>query len=134
MELPPSRHWLLPFHRSILHRLLPDDEELRDLLVILAPGLGLRRVVSTLLRVYARPQSLVVVVNASAQDVKGINHDLGTLGLGHNAIRDVHHHMSSKQRTDLYLSSGIISVTSRILVVDMSVSYTHLTLPTTPYV
>lgn len=119
MELPPSRHWLLPFHRSILHRLLPDDEELRDLLVILAPGLGLRRVVSTLLRVYTRPQSLVVVVNASAQDVKGINHDLGTLGLGHNAIRDVHHHMSSKQRTDLYLSSGIISVTSRILVVDM---------------
>lgn len=119
MELPPSRHWLLPFHRAILHRLIPDDDELRDLLVVIAPGLGLRRVLSTLLRVYARPTCLVVVVNASSKDVNGINHDLGTLGLGHSAVRDVHHEMSAKQRADVYVSSGIVSVTSRILIVDM---------------
>lgn len=102
-----------------MRRLIPDDDELRDLLVVVAPGLGLRRVISTFLRVYARPKSLVIIVNASPSEVVGINHDLGTLGLGHNAVRDVHHHMSSKQRADVYQSSGIISVTSRILVVDM---------------
>ena len=61
MKLPPNRQWLLPYHRAILERLVPEDDQLRDLLVISAPGLGLRRVVTTLLRVYYSPQHLVLL-------------------------------------------------------------------------
>lgn len=120
MALPASRQWLLPFHRAILHRLIPaENDELRDLLVILAPGLGLRKVVSTLLRVYARPNSLILVLNASESEVAAMNHCISMLGMNENVIQDIHHDMSAKQRAELYVSGGIISVTSRILVVDM---------------
>ena len=81
MTLPASRQWLLPFHRTILSKLIPDSEdtETRDRLVILAPGLGLRRVVATLLRAYWSRQNLVLLVNASSRDLEGIDQDLGTL-------------------------------------------------------
>ena len=119
MKLPPNRQWLLPYHRAILERLVPEDDQLRDLLVISAPGLGLRRVVTTLLRVYYSPQHLVLLLNAEPRDVKGINHDLGTLGLRHDVIQPLHYEMPSIQRQQLYLSGGILSVTSRILIVDL---------------
>lgn len=121
MALPPSRKWLLPFHRAILANLIPgsDDPEQRDRLVVLAPGLGMRRVIATLLRAYYSKQNLVLLVNASSRDITGIEHDLGTLGLPHDAVKNLHHDTASKQRADAYMGGGIISVTSRILIVDM---------------
>ncbi|WFD42905.1 DNA repair protein RAD16 [Malassezia psittaci] len=121
MSLPASRQWLLPYHRAILSKLVPDqeDEEERDRLVVLAPGLGLRRVVATLLRAYYSPENLVVVVNASPRDVTAMNRDLMTLGLRHNTIKILHHEMPSRQRAEAYMDGGIMSVTSRILIVDM---------------
>lgn len=98
--LPPSRKWLLPFHRAILQRVIPpaDDEESRDGLVILAPGLGLRRIVSMLLRAYSSRQNLVLLLNASPRDVRGINEDLSVLGLPPHSLKQVHHEMGAKQR------------------------------------
>lgn len=121
MALPASRHWLLPFHRSIVASLVPGDDDLehRDRLVVLAPGLGLRRIVATLLRAYYSKQNLVLLVNASSRDLTGINHDLGTLGLPHNTVQSLHHETAAKQRADTYMAGGIIHVTSRILIVDM---------------
>ena len=120
MALPASRQWLLPFHRAILNRLIPEEhEDTRDILVILAPGLGLRKIVSTLLRVYARPSSLILVLNASESDVEAMNHSIFMLGMHGRGIQDIHHDMTAKQRAQLYMSGGIVSVTSRILVVDM---------------
>lgn len=120
MALPASRQWLLPFHRAILSRLIPEEhEDSRNLLVILAPGLGLRKVVSTLLRVYAQPNSLILVLNASESEVTAMNHSISMLGMNENVIQDIHHDLTAKQRAQLYMSGGIVSVTSRILVVDM---------------
>ncbi|WFD32413.1 DNA repair protein RAD16 [Malassezia sp. CBS 17886] len=119
MSLPPSRAWLLPYHRRIVHTLVTEDDEERDRLVVMAPGLGLRRVIATLLRVYAQPRQLVVLVNASVREVVQMNHDLGTLGLAHGAVRNVHYDMDARQRRVLYLGGGVVSVTTRILIVDM---------------
>ncbi|PWN52772.1 hypothetical protein IE53DRAFT_311477 [Violaceomyces palustris] len=118
-----DRPYLLPFHRSIIRSLVPKDDdpvEEGDALIILARGLGLRRIVSTILRIYDGPKNLVVLVNASQDEETGIGEELTTLGVKRPGLRVIHHEMSSKQsRQEIYLSGGILSVTSRILVVDM---------------
>ena len=114
-----TRRWLLPFHREILQELIPTDDEENDALLILSPGLGMRRILSSFLRVYSNPNNLVLILNASPRDMEGISNDLGILGLPHGAINHMHHELGAKQRREMYLSGGLQSVTSRILVVDM---------------
>lgn len=114
---------LLPFHSQIVDSLVPEDEgdagEDGDALVIVARGLGIRRVISTILRLYDGPNNLVILVNATTEEEVGIGEELTTLGVRKPGLRAIHHEMPAKQRSELYLSGGIMSVTSRILVVDM---------------
>ncbi|KAN0059816.1 DNA repair protein RAD16 [Thecaphora frezii] len=117
-----ERASLLPFHQAIINSLVPgpdDSPDEGDALVILARGLGMRRIVSTILRIYDGPQNLVILVNASSEEEVGIGEELTTLGVRKPGMRPIHHEMPAKQRQETYLSGGILSVTSRILVVDM---------------
>lgn len=125
LHMIPSCRWLLPFHRSVLRQLVPPDEEDNDALIVMSPGLGIRRVLSTLLRVFSSPNNLVLILNATPQDVEGLSNDLGTLGLSHGSINQIHHELGARQRCvsanrrQIYSAGGILSVTSRILIVDM---------------
>lgn len=115
-----QRAALLPFHCQIVDSLVPgqdDSPDEGDALVIIARGLGLRRIVSTILRIYDSPNSLVVLVNATSEEESGIGEELTTLGVRKPGLRAIHHEMPAKQRSEMYLSGGIMSVTSRILVV-----------------
>ncbi|SPO26367.1 related to RAD1 - component of the nucleotide excision repairosome [Ustilago trichophora] len=117
-----QRAALLPFHCQIVNSLVPepdDSPDEGDALVIIARGLGLRRIVSTVLRIYDSPNSLVILVNATSEEESGIGEELTTLGVRKPGLRAIHHEMPAKQRSEMYLSGGIMSVTSRILVVDM---------------
>ncbi|PWZ00136.1 DNA repair protein [Testicularia cyperi] len=117
-----KRAALLPFHCNIVNSLVPgvdDSPDDGDALVIMARGLGLRRVVSTILRIYDGPNNLVILVNATPEEENGIGEELTTLGVRKPGLRAIHHEMPAKQRSEIYLSGGIMSVTSRILVVDM---------------
>ncbi|SPO26665.1 related to RAD1 - component of the nucleotide excision repairosome [Ustilago trichophora] len=117
-----QRAALLPFHCQIVNSLVPepdDSPDQGDALVIIARGLGLRRIVSTVLRIYDSPNSLVILVNATSEEESGIGEELTTLGVRKPGLRAIHHEMPAKQRSEIYLSGGIMSVTSRILVVDM---------------
>ncbi|KAJ9479649.1 DNA repair protein RAD1 [Pseudozyma hubeiensis] len=117
-----QRAGLLPFHCQIVNSLVPgpdDSPDEGDALVIVARGLGLRRIVSTILRIYDSPNSLVLLVNATSEEESGIGEELTTLGVRKPGLRAIHHEMPAKQRSEMYLSGGIMSVTSRILVVDM---------------
>ncbi|KAF8999609.1 hypothetical protein BDQ17DRAFT_1499549 [Cyathus striatus] len=107
---------LLPFHRSILKEI--HDPKKSELLV-LARGLGLRRLVCTLLKLYNSPTSLVLLVNASSEEEASIGEELGMMGCRNPGLRVVGYENSSKERQNLYKAGGLISVTSRILVVDM---------------
>ena len=130
MELP------LRFHRQILRQLIPqgiahaekdadDDSTVEDLdpsesgLLILARGLGLRRVVCSFLSLESDPRRLVLILNAEAHEEDGIGDLLGTMGVARPGLRVVNFDMISKEREELYKQGGLVSVTSRILVVDM---------------
>lgn len=86
---------LLPFHKSILEDI--HDPATSDLLV-LARGLGLRRLVCTLLQVYDAPQNLVVLVNAAQDEEAAIGDELGTMGCRNPGLRIVGYEMARKDR------------------------------------
>lgn len=75
-----------------------DPPEEGDALLLLARGLGLRRVVSTILRIYDGPRNLVVLVSASQEEEAGLGEELTTLGVRKPGLRIIHHEMSAKQR------------------------------------
>ncbi|KZV76813.1 hypothetical protein PENSPDRAFT_645911 [Peniophora sp. CONT] len=111
-----SSDGLLPFHHSILDAIIdPKTSEF----VLLARGLGLRKIVCTLMQIYESPQSLVLLVGASPEEEDAIGEELSIMGCRKPGLRKVDYEMSKKDRTELYKNGGLISVTSRILIVDM---------------
>ena len=90
MSLP-----LLPFHRSILEEV--HDPATSDL-VLIARGLGLRRIVCTLLKIYDDPKNLVLLVNATPEEEVGIGEELGIMGCRRPGLRVVSHEMGRKDR------------------------------------
>ncbi|KAJ7176197.1 hypothetical protein C8R43DRAFT_1057490 [Mycena crocata] len=107
---------LLPFHKSILERI--HDPTTSDLL-ILARGLGLRRILCTLMKVYETDGSIVLLVNATPEEESEIGEELGIMGCRKPGLRVIGYETGNKERQDLYKKGGLFSVTSRILVVDM---------------
>ncbi|KAJ7274649.1 hypothetical protein C8J57DRAFT_1312429 [Mycena rebaudengoi] len=107
---------LLPFHKSILERI--HSPETSDL-VVLARGLGLRRIVCTLMKIYGTTGEIVLLVGASAEEESEIGEELGIMGCRKPGLRVVGYETGSKDRQELYNRGGLFSITSRILVVDM---------------
>lgn len=86
---------LLKFHKEILE--LIHDPKSSELLV-LARGLGLRRVITTLLKIYDSPQSLVLLVNATPEEESEIGEELGIMGCRQPGLRVVDFELASKDR------------------------------------
>ncbi|KAF8871579.1 hypothetical protein BD779DRAFT_1453779 [Infundibulicybe gibba] len=107
---------LLPFHKSILEEI---HDPATSELVVLARGLGLRRIVCTLMKIYDSPKNLVLLVNATPEEESEIGEELGIMGCRKPGLRIIGYETGSKERQELYKRGGLISVTSRILVVDM---------------
>ncbi|KZT37318.1 hypothetical protein SISSUDRAFT_987932 [Sistotremastrum suecicum HHB10207 ss-3] len=107
---------LLGFQKKILSEIVnPDSSDL----VLLARGLGLRKIICSLMQIYDSPHSLILLVNANADEEGGIGEELGIMGVVKPGLRIVGHEMPKKDRQVLYKKGGLISITSRILVVDM---------------
>ncbi|CAE6359210.1 unnamed protein product, partial [Rhizoctonia solani] len=107
---------LLPYQKTILSECL--DPSSSDLIVI-ARGLGLRKLVCSLLRIYDNSKSLVLLINCDPDEDTAIGEQLGIMGARYPGLRIVDYEMGSKARNELYNRGGLVSVTSRILVVDM---------------
>ncbi|KAF8201952.1 hypothetical protein K438DRAFT_1821001 [Mycena galopus ATCC 62051] len=107
---------LLPFHKAILGKI--HDPSTNDLL-ILARGLGLRRIICTLMKVYETEGSTVLLVNATPEEESEIGEELGIMGCRRPGLRVVGYEIGSKDRRTPLVEGGLFSVTSRILVVDM---------------
>ncbi|KAK0546893.1 DNA repair protein RAD16, partial [Tilletia horrida] len=74
-----------------------DDIEASDnALVILARGLGLRRIVATVLKIYDGPHNLVIMVNAQPEEEAALAEELTTLGVKRPGLRSVSHEMNAK--------------------------------------
>ena len=86
---------LLSFHKSILEKLHdPSTSEF----VLIARGLGLRRIVCKLLQIYDSPQNLVILVNASPEEEAAIGEELGVLGCRNPGLRIVGFETNKKER------------------------------------
>jgi len=86
---------LLPFHKKILEKI--HDPTTSDL-VILARGLGLRRIICTLLKIYDSRQNLVLLVNATPEEESAIGEELGIMGCRKPGLRVVGYETGSRDR------------------------------------
>ncbi|KAK7689622.1 hypothetical protein QCA50_007415 [Cerrena zonata] len=107
---------LLSFHKEVLEKM--HDPSTSELLLI-ARGLGLRRIVCKLLQIYYSSQNLVILVNASSEEESAIGEELGLMGCRNPGLRIVGFETGRKERQELYKKGGVLSVTSQILTVDM---------------
>ncbi|KAI1787127.1 hypothetical protein LXA43DRAFT_1064555 [Ganoderma leucocontextum] len=116
---------LLPFHASVVEKI---HDPATSELVLLARGLGLRRIVCKLLQIYDSPHNLVLLVNATSEEEAAIGEELGIMGCRNPGLRIVAFETGRKDRQDLYKKGGLVSVTSQIFTVDMLTSDipTHL--------
>lgn len=128
---------LLPFQRSLLEKI---HDPATSELILLARGLGLRRIVCHLLQIYDARANLVLLVNASPEDESAIGEELGILGCRKPGLRIVGFEKGKKERCvrylsirlttisltvsrqDLYKGGGLLSITSQIFTVDMLLS------------
>lgn len=86
---------LLPFHKAILEEI--HDPATSDL-IVLARGLGLRRIVCSLLQIYDSPKSLVLLINASDEEQTAIGEELGIMGCRRPGLRVVDYETSKNER------------------------------------
>ena len=86
---------LLPFHKSILEKI--HDPSTSELL-LLARGLGLRRIICKLLQIYDSPQNLVLLVNTSSEEEAAIGEELGVMGCRNPGLRIVGFETNKKDR------------------------------------
>ena len=86
---------LLPFQRQILEEI--HDPSSSDLL-LLARGLGLRKILCSLMQIYESPQSLVLLVNATQEEEMCICEELGAMGSRDPGLRIVGYEMGRKDR------------------------------------
>ena len=86
---------LLSFHKAILEKI--HDPSTSELLLI-ARGLGLRRLVCKLLQIYDSPQNLVILVNASSEEAAAIGEELGVMGCRKPGLRLVDFENSRRDR------------------------------------
>ncbi|KAJ2720227.1 DNA repair protein RAD16 [Coemansia sp. Benny D115] len=116
--MPPPAP-LLAFQRRILDDLLDEDA-----LCIVARGLGLPRILGELARACATPQALVFLLNASDQDEEELQQLFLQVRSGEGVdqpaqLRVVANETNAAARAQLYRRGGLVSVTSRILIVDL---------------
>jgi len=86
---------LLSFHREILEKI--HDPSTSELL-LLARGLGLRRVVCTLMKIYDSSQNLVLLINATPEEEAAIGEELGIMGCRRPGLRAVGYEMGKRDR------------------------------------
>lgn len=88
---------------TLLHFQAGIVDEIRDPassdLLLLGRGLGMRRIVCTLLKQYASPDKLVILVGAnSAEEDVSIGSQLSTMGIRNPGLRIVGHEMDKRER------------------------------------
>ncbi|CAO3594824.1 unnamed protein product [Absidia cylindrospora] len=108
---------MLDFQKQILTNLVEEDG-----LLIISPGLGLFKLFCFFLELYCNDKDnhLVFVLNTSPSLDTAIQEQLTSQGVPQFAtLQSIEYDTPSDTRTSLYRGSGVFSVTSRILAVDL---------------
>ncbi|XP_057775583.1 DNA repair endonuclease UVH1 isoform X2 [Salvia miltiorrhiza] len=99
---------MVQFHQHIISDLL---EEPSGGVVVLSAGLGLPKLVSSLLTLHDASQGSVLILNASPSQKASIDAD--------SRFPSMTADLPAHQRLSLYTSGGIFFITARILIVDL---------------
>ncbi|XP_065833923.1 DNA repair endonuclease XPF-like isoform X2 [Oscarella lobularis] len=106
---------LLEYESQILADIYAEDG-----LLLTAKGLGAEKILLKLLEIFCDPGVLVLVVNATPEEEDYFIQELEMTKAALQGLPTVvNNEYSSKERESLYLSGGVLFITSRILVVDM---------------
>ncbi|RLO07864.1 hypothetical protein DYB28_005220, partial [Aphanomyces astaci] len=109
-----ARLWL-DYEKEIMEAMLME----RDVMVILAKGIGLQSIVGKCMELYSQPTNLTLCLNAS-HDAERYVEALRAQGLSNERLPQViTNKCTVHERKLMYKSGGCIIITSRILVVDM---------------
>jgi hypothetical protein len=108
-----SSQKLLPFQNDILKQLSAPSPN-SDGLLLLARGLGMRNILCAYLESFTDDEeSLVILVNATPEEERGLAEELGM------RMTVIGFEMPAKDRQKLYEKGGVLSITTRILIIDM---------------
>jgi DNA excision repair protein ERCC-4 len=115
---------MLPFQRHVFSELCAEDA-----LLIIGRGMGLERLVGAFIELYAHPETLVLLVNGSAEICNYYNYSLAPMNGFAGSILDrvksgplfrfIDTDNSSSERAQLYMAGGVLAATSRVLLTDM---------------
>ncbi|KAL6579018.1 DNA repair endonuclease uvh1 [Orobanche minor] len=99
---------MVKFHEHIINDLLEDPS---GALVVLSAGLGLPKLISSLLSLHDPSQGSVLILNASPSQKNSININ--------SQFPSITSDLPTHHRFSLYTSGGIFFITARILIVDL---------------
>ncbi|KAL6544077.1 DNA repair endonuclease uvh1 [Orobanche gracilis] len=99
---------MVKFHEHIISDLLEDPS---GALVVLSAGLGLPKLISSLLSLHDPSQGSVLILNASPSQKNSININ--------SQFPSITSDLPTHHRFSLYTSGGIFFITARILIVDL---------------
>ncbi|XP_060207457.1 DNA repair endonuclease UVH1 [Lycium barbarum] len=100
---------MLQFHSHIITDLLEDSN---GGLVITSSGLGLHKLISSLLHLHHNSQGCLLILTATSSQKTSISQNY------QNAL-EITSDLPANQRLSLYNSGGVLFITSRILIVDL---------------
>ncbi|XP_059275840.1 DNA repair endonuclease UVH1 [Lycium ferocissimum] len=100
---------MLQFHSHIITELLEDSN---GGLVITSSGLGLHKLISSLLHLHHNSQGCLLILTATSSQKTSISQNY------QNAL-EITSDLPANQRLSLYNSGGVLFITSRILIVDL---------------
>ncbi|CEP16749.1 hypothetical protein [Parasitella parasitica] len=106
---------MLPFQKQVLTEVVTEDG-----LLIMSPGLGIFQILCHLVQVYSGGNHLILLINTSKEQDELLQEQLIANGVSsQHVIRHIEYNTPAEKRSSMYRESGIFSITSRILAVDM---------------
>ncbi|KAL0488836.1 DNA excision repair protein ERCC [Acrasis kona] len=106
---------LLPFHNKIIDEFITEDG-----LMIISTGLGLEKIIASIIAPYCDPHQLVFVLNPEGSSENYLDELLIEKGVTQNLLpKKITNEFSHSDRSEIYLQGGVMFATSRILIVDM---------------
>ncbi|KAI9337340.1 hypothetical protein BD770DRAFT_422590 [Pilaira anomala] len=106
---------MLEFQKQILTDIVEEDG-----LLITSPGLGLFDILCRFIRLYTAGNHLVLLLNTSTEQDDLLQEQLIAQGVStQHLIRRIEYSTPAEKRSSMYRESGVFSITSRILAVDM---------------
>lgn len=105
---------MLSFHEQIVGELVEGDG-----VTVIAAGLGLAKILASLLRLHSQSNGLLLLLSTSESQRQSLREEIQDQDPTAPLPMDINTAFTGAERIELYNRGGAFSITSRILIVDM---------------